>query len=178
MNAIKKTIPVVIVLSMMILFGACDSDDAPKEVQGWVPVYESELSDAEIKSMDPRTIANGGKIYVMNTRLYQVEDGAGIHIVDLTEPATPRKIAFITIEGAHEISIKGQYLYSNNYDDLVVIDISDINDVRLVKRMKNMFQFTNSSLPPERGYFECVDPAKGTVIDWKKTTIYSPKCKY
>jgi len=178
MKTIRKPIRVAAVLSAMALFGACDSDNAPKEVQGWAPVYESELSDTEIKSGEPRTIVNGGKIYTLSSRLYQVENGAGIHVIDLSDPANPRKIAFITIDGAHEISIKGRYLYSNNYNDLVVVDISDIDDARLVKRMKNMFRFTDNALPPERGYFECVDPDKGTVVDWKKTTIYSPKCKY
>jgi len=173
-----KIIHVSIILSAMALFSACDQDNAPKEVEGWVPVYESGASAAEIRAEEPRAIVKGGKIYAMNTMLYQVEDGAGIHVLNLSDPAHPEKVAFITIEGAHEISIKEHYLYSNNYNDLVVLDIENINEVRLVKRMKNMFRFTNSALPPERGYFECVDPDKGAVIDWKKTTIYSPKCKY
>ena len=172
---ITKAVPGMLVA---VLLSACNPDNTPQEVIGWAPVYESATADVRIKAEDPRAIVNGGKIYAMNTMLYQVEDGLGIHVIDLSDPAQPKKMAFITLDGAHEIAIKGQYLYSNNYNDLVVIDIRDINNVQMVKRMKNMFRFTNNALPPERGYFECVDPDKGTVVDWKKTTLYSPKCKY
>lgn len=163
---------------VMLAFSACTPDDTPKEIEGWKPVYESEVSDAQIKSEEPRAIQKGGKIYVLGNTLYQVEEGKGIHVLNFSDPANPQRIAFITLGGAHEISIKGQYLYSNNYDDLVIIDIADIANVKLEKRMKDLFRFTNSEVPPERGYFECVDPNKGKVVDWEQTTIYSPKCKY
>lgn len=178
MKMIKNITQAAIVLTAILSLAACNPDSTPKEVEGWAPVYESDLSDIEIKSEQPRAIVNGGKIYMMNSTLYQVEEGLGIHVINLSDPSQPKKVAFITIDGAHEISIKGQYLYSNNYNDLVVVDISDISAAHMVKRMKNTFRFTNNVLPPERGYFECIDPDKGTVIDWKKITLYSPKCKY
>jgi hypothetical protein len=116
-------------------------------------------------------------IYVMGTTLYQVESGKGIHVLSFNNPSNPQKLAFIEVPGAQEISIKGSYLYTNNYNDLVVLDIAELTDVKVIKRMKDLFTFTTMDTPPLPGYFECVDPSKGRVVDWEQTTIYSPKCK-
>jgi hypothetical protein len=166
-------------LSAALLFPSCNGgDDTPKEVMGYAPIYQSDSSIAEIRSDDPQPILEGGKIYVRNKELYQVEKGIGIHVLDITDPAHPVKKAFIHIAGAQEISIKENLLYANNYNDLVVINISDIKHVQLVNRMKDVFHITGGNVPPEKGYFECVDASRGSVIGWQKKNLYSPKCKF
>lgn len=166
-------------LASVIALASCKGgSDAPAEIMGYAPIYQSDSSIMDVRSDDPQPILEGGKIYVQGHTLYQVEKGAGIHVLDITEPTHPVKKAFIRIAGAQEISIKGDLLYSNNYNDLVVVAIADIQHVQLVKRMQDMFHITGGNVPPERGYFECVDPARGTVIGWRKKTLYSPKCKF
>ena len=166
-------------LAAVIVFASCNGDnDTPKEVMGYAPIYQSDSSITEIRSEDPQPILEGGKIYVRNKELYQVEKGSGIHVLDITDPANPVKKAFIRIAGAQEVSIKENLLYANNYNDLVVINISDIKHVQLVNRMKDVFHITGGNVPPEKGYFECVDPGKGSVIGWQKKNLYSPKCKF
>lgn len=162
-----------------LLFVSCKgSSDAPDEVTGYAPIYQSDSSVSNIRSDAPQPILQGGKIYVLNKTMFQVEQGSGIHVMDISDPAHPVKKTFIRIPGAQELSVKGDLLYANNYNDLVVINISDIQHIQLVKRMKDMFRITGGNVPPEKGYFECVDPARGSVVGWQKKTLYSPKCKY
>ena len=76
--------------SVILLFSiaSCrpfDPDDStpPKQIEGWAPVYAE--SGIAIKSSTARTIENGGKIYIKGSRLYQVETGKGIHILNIID---------------------------------------------------------------------------------------------
>ena len=163
----------------LLLCTACNKNEAPpEEVTGYAPIYQTDPQVESIRSIPPQPIINGGKIYIKDHLLFQAESGKGIHILNIEDPNHPVKLAFLQIAGAQELSVKGNLLYSNNYNDLVVIDISNVQDARLVKRLGEVFHITGSSVPPERGYFECVDPDKGTVVGWEKKTLHSPKCKY
>lgn len=156
----------------------CNNNGTPEEVEGWKPVYKSDIADIPITSQPPQPVEKGGKIYVKGNRLYQVETNKGIHIIDISDPAHPQQLTFINIGGASELAVKDHFLYSNNYNDLVVVDISDIHNAHLQTRIANTFRFTSIDVPPGLGYFECVDENKGDVADWEYTTLHSPKCKF
>lgn len=163
----------------LLLLASCNNKQhAPAEIIGYAPIYQQDSSIGTIKSTEPQPIVLGGKIYTRDHYLYQVETGKGIHVLDIQDPANPLKVAFIQIPGAQELSIKGNMLYANNYNDLVVIDIEHVHEARLVKRVAEVFHIINTSVPPEAGYFECVDPNKGPVAGWEKKMLYAPKCKY
>ena len=165
-------------LSLLIMLGSCNRNDSPKNVEGWAPIYQSATETKDIKSIDPQPIVTAGKIYVKGNILFQLEPLVGIHLLDISDPKHPLNYSFIKLPGAQEISIKNNLLYSNNYNDLVIIDISDLENVQLIKRMENAFNLEGLDLPPMSGYFECVDPQKGKVIGWEKKTLQSPKCKF
>jgi len=163
----------------ILLFASCkNKNDSPAEIIGYAPVYQTDSDIETIRSTDPQPILAGGKIYIKDHILYQVETTKGIHVLNIQNPAKPEKVAFIQIAGAQELSIKGDMLYSNNFNDLVVINIADVQHVTLVKRVPEVFHIINTSTPPERGYFECIDQAKGPVVGWEKKMLYSPQCKY
>ncbi len=168
-----------VISAACLSLASCKGDsDAPGEITGYAPIYQSDSTIMAVRSDDPQPILEGGKIYILGPTLYQVEKGAGIHVLDISDPAQPIKKAFIHIAGAQEISVKGDLLYTNNYNDLIVVNIADIQHAHLVKRMTDMFHITGGNVPPEHGYFECVDASRGSVIGWRKKTLYSPKCKY
>lgn len=166
-----------LLFSGSILMG-CKDSGAPSEVEGWKPVYKSEIANIPITSQTPQPVEQGGKIYVKGNRLYQVENNKGIHVFDISDPAHPQQLVFINIGGASELAIKDQFLYSNNFNDLVVVDISNLNEAHLHTRIANTFRFTSLNVPPGLGYFECVDESKGPVVGWEYTTLHSPKCKF
>ncbi|MBS1772619.1 MAG: hypothetical protein JST82_07155 [Bacteroidetes bacterium] len=148
----------------------------PAEVDGWAPVYNTDPANAEIKSMPPRNIDKGGKIYVKGDTLYEVEAGKGIHVILINQPQNPQKIAFINVLGAQEVAIKNNVLYTNNINDLVALDITNTSDVKTIDRISNVFHLVDVNYPPGTGYFECVDKSKGTVVGWETKTLNYPKC--
>jgi hypothetical protein len=170
--------PIYFVLALFFIAACSPNEDVPQNVAGWAPVYQQHLPDENIKLIEPQPIHKGGKIYVKDNFLYQAEQGMGIHVFNIGNPGSPKRIGFIPIPGAQEISIRDRYLYTNNVNDLLILDISDLEHIHLVKKIEDAFHINESDLPPEPGYFECIDPSKGTVVGWERKTLRQPKCKY
>lgn len=171
-----------LVLPLMVLLTACgprnnNVEPSPSEVDGWAPVYAKDGIVNTINSVEPKEIQNGGKIYVKGNTLYQVEVGKGIHVIDITNRNAPQKVRFINVIGAQEMSIKNDNLYTNNINDLVVVDITNINDVKLLDRVSGVFHLVDPTLPPAPGYFECIDAQKGVVVGWEQKVLHNPVCR-
>lgn len=167
---------------LLLLFSACKPDKTNSvigKVSGFKPVYSTSAELYLIQNKPARAVTNAGKIYVKDNYIFQNEMGEGIHILNNSNPANTVRSGFISIKGSQEIAIKGNYLYSNNYDDLVVVDITDVNNVKEVNRVKNIFYKNNFQLSPPAGsgYFECADNSKGIVINWVRDSITNPKCR-
>lgn len=149
----------------------------PAEIDGWAPVYSKDADLTVIKSMPPQNIVKGGKIYIKGDTLYQVESGKGIHVILIKQPANPQKVAFISVTGAQELAVKNATLYTNNLNDLVVLDITRVDSVKLADRISNVFKMVDGTRPPGTGYYECVDKSKGTVVGWEQKLLKYPKCR-
>lgn len=108
---------------------------------GQVPVIMevSAFRAMEIGSKPGKPIESSGKIYVYGNYLLINEPQEGIHIVDNTDPAQPRNIAFLDIPGNVDMAVNSNILYADSYIDLVAFDISDIRNVRLVERVEEVF---------------------------------------
>ena len=132
----------------------------PASIEGYAPIYGNNNNAKTIKSVAPRNIEKGGKIYVKSDTLYQVETGKGIHVISIASPDVPQK------------------LYTNNMNDLVVVDIQNINDVVEIDRIQNTFHIVDPNRPPGTGWFECIDPSKGDVIGWEMKTLSYPQCSH
>lgn len=148
------------------------------EVIGYQPVYASDV-DLTIGMQAARTPGTTGKIFLQGDVLLLNEVNEGVHFIDNSDPANPRNFAFLAIKGSSDMSVKDNLIYVNQYSDIVAIDFSDLNNIRVVEREEDAFLLSDGSqiVPPQSGYyFECADPAKGEVIDWRLTTITNPKC--
>jgi len=147
-----------------------------QKIIGSKPIYSTDPALKLVTTDTAHHVKNAGKIYAYQNYLLQCEVGEGIHIIDNTNPATAKRIAFIKVMGCNEISIKNNYLYTNSYKDLVTVDISNISHPVETQRIANAFNVTGySPEPTETGYYECVNPSKGVVIGWTKDSIY-PYC--
>lgn len=133
----------------------------------------------DITNEAPKPTIHPGKIYAYGNYLFQVEENEGIHIIDNSDPQQAHKISFLKVPAASELAIKSNFLYTNNLDDLVVFDLSNINAPHLVKRVENAFPKINQEYPPfSNVYFECVDPSKGVVVGWEEKMVNElPKCR-
>ncbi len=138
---------------------------------GYQPIYASESEAKEVVYLQPQDMQNQGKIYVKGNYIYIGDLGLGVHVIDNSDPANPQKIGFLRIYGNVDIAIKGDALYADNFEDLITVDISDINNPIVTHREKNVYVFDIVKYPPNvpvGTYFECVDESKGYVVGWQE----------
>jgi len=154
--------------SLMLIFSSCD--DKTIETYTYianVPQYMSLANmRAAIKVEAPKAMAATGKIYFKGGKIFISEPFKGIHVINNSNPSNPVKIAFINIPGNVDIAIKGNILYADSYIDLVAIDITDLNNIIIKKRIENVFPH---SLPPFDTKYPVapLDHTKGVVVGWK-----------
>ncbi len=150
------------------------------KVWGSKPIYGS-FPEAKIISYSGIAVPViiPGNIYTKGNIIYQIELGKGIHVIDNSVPALAQRVGFITVNGSSQISIKGNLLYTNNYDDLVVVDISNSNAVTVVKRVVGAFPegrlIYYNSRPAVAGYYEC-PRYDSAVVGWRLDSISASSC--
>ncbi len=178
----QKTMTRIVVLTastVLLLFGmiACVKTQ-DFEVTGYAPVYGN-LNDLKVIQREaPKPIVNAGKIYQYGIYTFQIENGEGIHVINSSDLSNPQKVCFIKVKGCSEISIKNNMLFTDNYQDLVGINIADLNNISISSRLEKVFPGMNQEYPPVAGvYFECTDASKGIVIGWTEKLLTNPKCK-
>jgi hypothetical protein len=176
-----KTINIFLLFSI-ILFSCTQTDSRsrrlPEIAEGYVPIYAKQNDVEEIVMNNVTITANAGKIYAYGNYIFQNEVAKGIHIIDNTNKSNPSKIGFLKIPYNTELAVKGNFLYANNLNDLVVFDLSNTTNPVLVKRLPNVFPTVSQNYPLQQNvYFECADAAKGIVVGWEKKTLSNPKCK-
>lgn len=124
------------------------------------PVYKTPAEvRVGISAQAARDLRNPGKIYLFGQYLFINERNEGIHVIDNADPANPKKLAFWSIPGNVDIAIRGQYLYADQYVDLLTIDISDMQNPQVVCRSQDAFQL--HGLDPQRGY----------IVDYLQTEV-------
>lgn len=170
----------LLIFSTSFILYSCDPgrNALTGKVDAYVPVYNS-LSDVQkisVVAQQPTLLA--GKIYAYKNYIFQNDLNTGIHIIDNSDPQNPKKIAFIKIPMTSEIAVKGNYLYANNYVDLVVFNITNAANPQFVKRVPGVFSATSQKFPTaSNGYFQCPDVSKGIVIRWELQNIDIPNCR-
>lgn len=121
-----------------------------------------------VKAEAPRELKHPGKIYSKANWLLINERYEGVHVINNTNPATPLPAGFIAIPGCIDIAMKGNVLYADNAVDLVAIDISDPANVRVTKRIENIFpELTN----PDPWRTSTYDKTKFIVVGFKDSVV-------
>ncbi len=150
---------------------ACSSnpngDRDPVILGTYSPVYCETKEVKNIRVMGPQVLNKTGKIYYKDNFLFIGEQSKGVHIIDNKDPKNPKKIAFLSIPGAQDVAIKGNYLYVDNYTDLVTLNVADPNNVKVVSRQENVFPAMTIYPPYTNIRFICPDPKKGVIVGWE-----------
>ncbi len=132
---------IVVLLMTALLTGSCtDTCEMTRVYRTTVAeVIGKEQLKSGIENQAAREIENPGKIYAIGNYLLINEVKKGLHIIDNTNPSSPRNLAFFKIPGVIDMAVKDNILYADNYTDLVAFDISDVTSIREVGRLENMF---------------------------------------
>ncbi|MBF6641288.1 hypothetical protein IVB69_07335 [Flavobacterium sp. J49] len=160
-----KNIYLLTLLAISLLSFSCDNDDAEVQAKFAVPVIKSlaEIRD-DVAVTTARQTQSDGKIYVAENYLFYIAQESGVHVFNNSNPATPLNIAFISLAGVHDISVKGNYLYADNFVDLLVFDISDIQNITLVRTIENVVAFFPTYPEDAEFYDYTVNPTGDEII--------------
>lgn len=145
---------------------SCDQDDDNGGLAKFaVPTVKSL---AEIRSnvsvTTARATQSNGKIYVAENYLFYIAKESGVHVFDNTNPSAPQNIAFINLAGVHDIAVKGNYLFADNFVDLLVFDISNIQNITLVRTVPNSIAFF-PEYPEDAEYYDyTAEPGQDEII--------------
>jgi len=161
-----------LILLLSCLFFACeDKVERTRTLTANVPVYmDFEEFRATKSALSARELILPGKICMYGDYLFINEIGEGIHIIDNSNPSSPKNTSFLEVIGNRELTVKEGLLFADSYIDLVCFDISDPKNPVEIGRSENVFPYV---LPePDNNYpVDEIDLKKGVVVDWEVKTI-------
>ncbi|HEX3767232.1 MAG TPA: hypothetical protein VHT72_02605 [Puia sp.] len=127
-------------LFLAFLFTGCMKDKITRTYKISTPIYEVLTKFREaIKSQPAMDIGVAGKITVDGNYIYLSEPYKGIHVIDNSNPSSPKNVSYINIPGNEDMAITGKTLYADAYGDLVTFDISNPLDVVAKNFATNVF---------------------------------------
>ena len=137
---IRSLLLLIFSISFTTLFISCDQGcEESYTFDAYVPVYKSaEELNPEVSYEGQRSLENPGKIYYYGNYILINEQLQGVHVIDNSDLSNPQKIGFINIEGNIDIALKGDYIYADDYYNLVVIDISNIESPTISHTIPNI----------------------------------------
>ena len=133
------------ILTLLLILGLASCDKKEEgDYADYLVATPITMSVTDFKnSVDivaPRPINESGKIYAYQNYIFVNDKYKGVHVIDNSDPSSPQKISFIKIAGNVDISIKGNFLFADSLTDLIVLDISEINAIRIVNRMEDVLR--------------------------------------
>jgi hypothetical protein len=127
------------IFAAFLLLG-CMKDKVTRTYQLSTPIYEVLSKFREgIKSGDAVAVQQAGKITVDGKYIFLSEPYKGIHVIDNSNPSSPKNVSFINIPGNEDMAVSGHTLYADAYGDLVTFDITDPQHVVAKNFVANVF---------------------------------------
>jgi len=161
------------------LLVSCDNDGTYEDylVARPVTMDAAQFKAEAVSIVDPEPIISSGKIYAYRSYIFVNDLNRGFHVIDNRNPASPESIAFIKLEGNYDISVKDNKLYADSYGDLVIFDISNIEDIKVSNRIVNAIYdnggiwATDIEFPTADFYdYDDYDFQNEAVVGWTVTT--------
>lgn len=170
-----KKVHFLFLLVAMVAFVSCNNDDVDESLYADYSVATPiMMSQTEFRSsidiLPPEPIQESGKIYAYKDYIFVNDKYRGVHVIDNSDPNSPKKITFIKIAGNVDISVKDDFLYADSIMDLMVFDISDINNIKTVNRLENVLQ-QYLVRPVEADIFNWEGSGTGEIqVGWETST--------
>jgi hypothetical protein len=141
---LSTAIGIIAMFIIILALQGCLKDTIRETYRVYIPVYKS-LTEvrADMKSSPAQPLKNTGKLNLFGNYIFLNELNKGIHVIDNSNPGSPKNIAFINIPNNIDLSVKGNYLYADSYSDIVVFDISNPTQVKPVKFLNNVIKDKN-----------------------------------
>ncbi|MDX2136244.1 MAG: hypothetical protein SFV52_15780 [Saprospiraceae bacterium] len=145
-----------------LFFAGCLEDDC-RTVRTYMqldPVYKTETEcRAQLAVEGPHHVDAPAKIYAWKQYLFINERLQGILVLDNTNPDAPQPLTFWRLPGNVDFVIRDNYMYADQFMDLVTIDISNVLAPQVVCRAQNTFHLFGN------------DPEKGYIVGYTQTSV-------
>ena len=170
-----KTKTTFLLFALFLLGVSCN--DSVKNTVSYmanVPVYMSrEEFKSTTKTSEARPLKNPGKICLYGDYLFINEVSEGIHIIDNSNPSSPKALTFIEIMGNVDMAAMDGILYADNLIDLLLFDISDLRNPKLKTRVEGVFE---GVLPATQNEYPIgkLDLNGKIVVGWEQKKIVEP----
>ena len=160
-------------LALSLLTGGCvGRNPEPDNRPSYRPILMArDQLEGAVAGVPPRALHVPGKIFVSSRYLFVNELYEGILVYDNADPARPVAVQFLRIPGNVDLAVRGTLLYADNGPDLVVLDISNLTNVRMAGRTRNALP---ELAPPLRNVFIAPEfspanrPKDAVVVGWEK----------
>ncbi len=140
-----RLLPILCVLLGLGL-GACEKDSCTQTWTQVVPVpvtlNRAAVQDS-ITAMPARELCTGGNLYAFGNYVFINVNREGYHLLDNTDPANPRNVAFLRVPGATHMAFVDGNMVSDSYADMVVLDFKGPNSLQLVSSTPNLLLQTD-----------------------------------
>lgn len=148
-------------LLIMAIHSCQDQVDSTYTYRTHIPVYMqmSTVREIDIVVEPGKPLENPGKIYLYEDYLLINEPQKGIHIINNSNPNNPVSLNFIKIPGNVDLAVNNHILYADSYVDLLAFDITNPDEIEMVKRVEDVFPHLYT------------DPASTTFMTLKDTVI-------
>jgi hypothetical protein len=154
-------------LCLSLFFSSCFKDKCLRTYTYFEPVYKTFAEvRANVKSNSPQLVERPGKLFIKGNYIFLNDIDKGVHVIDNSNPSSPKNVAFISIPGNMDLAVKGDMLYADMYMDLVAIDIA--NPLNVVAR-----KFVDDAFPFRRYTSGFMQDTGKVIVDWKRidTTV-------
>lgn len=131
----------LLIITALFVMISCDKNNDEYETVNVATAEYMSLKTfrSSVDIIAPIPIIESGKIYVYNDLVLVNDVEKGIHIIDNSNPENPVKKAFIKVVSNKDMEVKGDYLYADSLMDLLVFDISDLDNIYEVARLEDVF---------------------------------------
>ena len=180
----KNRIGIGCLFLSLLLLVACSQTSTYKYFEH-EPMYlswEEFRTERSVWTSNASQMSSFGKIYTKGNYLYINEPNVGIHVFDNSDVNNPVKKTFLQVVGNVDLAIRGNRLYADSFTDLLVFDISDLNNITLVKRESNSFPYnayqtvSPDEENPPRTWNSSYNQSNGVIINWlsvEREGVYS-----
>lgn len=126
---------------------ACVKSTITKKMKIAIPQFATrDQFYGSLKMQSPQAVITPQKFILYKKQMFLLDVLHGIHIIDVSNTATPTKIGFIPVGNANDFAIQDDILYLDCNNDLVSLNISNLQELKLEKLIVNAFNTSNNPL--------------------------------
>ncbi|ARS41511.1 hypothetical protein CA265_18370 [Sphingobacteriaceae bacterium GW460-11-11-14-LB5] len=134
----KNLINALLLLLVFAVFTGCKKDEYEMiQIAKMISVQQMRALPVGMTKAIPAK--RTGKIYIYNDYLFINEPNEGIHIYNNANPSAPVNMGFLKIPGNVDLAIRNNILYADNFIDLLAFDLSNMGNIKQVKRVTDVF---------------------------------------